>query len=322
MLIKKPIKPLLWNNGHWGPKGSHIYYVQDGDDFVDLAKRDGWPFVWEFIHFNFKTYDAEEVNWYLKHFVGCTKSDDGRNYKFSSTDKVALSNGKTVRGHIFTKNRLSRLPENPHITTRKTIVSVIRRYQARLRGLRFMMYDFMFDGSDLSIIGDYVEAGRIQVFHKPGQSAEGKYFPTFNSFHLKHKHATGINKRALIIHECAHAIMDLRHADLTVHQSEAMAYVVQCLVADLDGKQLYHSDSTHNSTTVHCSGHEECKFVIGAQIAEKVRRRRTFISEADENRMLKTLTGDPHYGHKRGRPKYEGIPKRPVPKFDVVPTGA
>lgn len=88
------MKPLmtdpLKNNNIRVPKGyrppnSDEYEVEDGDNWNRIAKRIGLD-TWDLIYFNFKTRNPREVNWYLKHYVGCdTPTPDGKNWKFSST---------------------------------------------------------------------------------------------------------------------------------------------------------------------------------------------------------------------------------------------
>ena len=60
------------------------YKVQDGDGWYKIARRyDMDP--WDLIYLNFKTHSAAEVNWYLRNYVGCTKStSDRKNWMFSS----------------------------------------------------------------------------------------------------------------------------------------------------------------------------------------------------------------------------------------------
>jgi hypothetical protein len=48
--------------------------------------------AWGLIYYNFRTCVPEEVNWYLHEFVGCTKSDDGYNYKFTTGLKGGKGN--------------------------------------------------------------------------------------------------------------------------------------------------------------------------------------------------------------------------------------
>ena len=327
MIEKAPIKPLLFNGGFWGPKGSHIYYVRDGDDFTNLAKRDGWSNVWDFIHFNFQTYVPEEVNWYLHRYVGCTKTDDGMNYKFSSSDRVRMTDGSSQRGHVFTRKRIYHVPppENPHETAKQSVIKALEQYRSLFAPMRFIIFGVHFNCSDLNKIREYIENGRILVAHRPTQGSAGVYYPGYNALHLRNKLLRGVGEKALIVHECAHAALDMNSVSVTRHQSEAIAYIVQCVVAGYEGKVLYTVNSKHNSGTTSCAGHgdEDCKFVIADQIADKIRTGTRRISKADEKRMLDAMKGDPHYGSKSGRPNYNGIPKRTIgPLPPVVPSGA
>lgn len=95
---KKPAAILPWNNGHWGPAGWFRYKVRYGDNWWTLAHKDGWSDPWDLIEYNFKTRNAREVNWYLRHFVGCTHtSPDGKNHVF--TDNLKPGYVYTVRQH-------------------------------------------------------------------------------------------------------------------------------------------------------------------------------------------------------------------------------
>jgi len=64
---------------------SHPYRVKDGDDWASVA--DVWKIgVHDLIQFNFKTSDTDEINWYLRNYVGCNVSKDhGMNWAFSSS---------------------------------------------------------------------------------------------------------------------------------------------------------------------------------------------------------------------------------------------
>lgn len=77
----KPINPLPKN---FIPPSSKPYKVQTGDSFTSLAKLHRME-VWELIYENFRTRDPAEVNWYLRHHIGCTKvTIDKKNYMFST----------------------------------------------------------------------------------------------------------------------------------------------------------------------------------------------------------------------------------------------
>jgi hypothetical protein len=84
MKVKRP-KKVRWCHPQMGFEKAHR--VQTGDSFVSLASQYGFSDPWDIIRFNYGTKDPEEVNWYLRELVGCTKSKDGMNYSFDSSDK-------------------------------------------------------------------------------------------------------------------------------------------------------------------------------------------------------------------------------------------
>lgn len=78
---KKPAHPLPL--GHV-PPGTSPYKVSDTDSWVNIALRLQMD-AWDLIYLNFKTRDPDEVNWYLRHHVGCRRQTaDGDNWMFSS----------------------------------------------------------------------------------------------------------------------------------------------------------------------------------------------------------------------------------------------
>lgn len=87
MLTKTPKQPLP----HWPPLWpDKTHKVQDGDNWWSLAEKYGRKDPWDIIQFNFNTHTAEEVNYYLAQLVGCTRSNDGKNYSFSSADSPGV----------------------------------------------------------------------------------------------------------------------------------------------------------------------------------------------------------------------------------------
>ncbi|MDP3410078.1 LysM peptidoglycan-binding domain-containing protein [Bosea sp. (in: a-proteobacteria)] len=64
------------------PPGGRPYRVQLGDNWGSIADKHHVP-VMDLIRFNFRTTKPEEINYYLRHNVGCTEvSPDGKNYSF------------------------------------------------------------------------------------------------------------------------------------------------------------------------------------------------------------------------------------------------
>jgi hypothetical protein len=80
--VPKSIKGFY--NGNWGPKDWFKCKVRYGDNWWKLASLDGWADPWDLIEYNFGTRDPKEVNFYLRHFVGCTHATaDGKNHVFT-----------------------------------------------------------------------------------------------------------------------------------------------------------------------------------------------------------------------------------------------
>ena len=72
------------------PKDSIQHRVKDGESWQTLAEKYGIS-AEEIIYANFQTLVPEEVNWYLKQYVGCTKSThDGKNWMFSSSARPGI----------------------------------------------------------------------------------------------------------------------------------------------------------------------------------------------------------------------------------------
>jgi hypothetical protein len=84
---KQPARPahLL---GLWPPRGwAYDYTVKDSDNWWTLAAKFSMNDEWELIEYNFRTRVPEEVNWYLREYLGCrTETPDKNNYRFFGAD--------------------------------------------------------------------------------------------------------------------------------------------------------------------------------------------------------------------------------------------
>jgi len=88
MLEEKPSSPISFP-----PQGGDRYHVRTGDTWESIAKANRLS-TWALIEFNFPVVKGEAnyqrkcrmVNWLLHHYVGCTQSSDGMNYRFDPRD--------------------------------------------------------------------------------------------------------------------------------------------------------------------------------------------------------------------------------------------
>ncbi|QDT55991.1 hypothetical protein Pan44_40400 [Caulifigura coniformis] len=319
MLVKTPARLIPFNNGNFGPSGSHLYYVKDGDNWGSVATRDGWANAKDFVEFNFQTRDPEEVNWYLQNFVGCTVSKDGKNYSFSSSDAVRMTDGSSQRGHIFTKNDIVTGPPVPlddNDVARESVLKVLGE-TGTLSRIRFEMFTFHIDGPSYGRMKKYVEKRSIRVRHNSSLAADGRYDWESDTLNLGFTTAATVDRRSLIVHELTHAIMDERAASwLTRKRSEAIAFAAQCIYASELGYTLYNAIPGIPATG------DDRKFEVGEKIAAAVARGTHKVPTSLENEMIEALKGDSHYGHYSGNTFYNGIIEREDPDWGgpVIPS--
>jgi len=92
MLEERPRGPVSFP-----PEGGDRYHFQTGDNWESIATANGLT-AWGLIEFNFPVVRAETdlqkksrmVNWLLHHYVGCTHSSDGMNYRFDGRDNPGV----------------------------------------------------------------------------------------------------------------------------------------------------------------------------------------------------------------------------------------
>lgn len=94
VLEVKPSSPLAMT---FPPPGGKSHKVKTGENWTSIAKDHGID-TWDLIEFNFPAvigvapFDTKcrQVNWSLREHVGCTRSNDGDNYSFDSSDSPGL----------------------------------------------------------------------------------------------------------------------------------------------------------------------------------------------------------------------------------------
>jgi hypothetical protein len=77
--VKRPARLAPWPPSDFDKK-QPVTVRDDWWTLQTLFKRDE---VWDIIYFNFQTYDPDEVNWYLREYLGCRETTTNRlNYRF------------------------------------------------------------------------------------------------------------------------------------------------------------------------------------------------------------------------------------------------
>lgn len=312
VLMKPPAAPISWNNGNFGPKGYYPYFVKTGDNWENVATRDGRTHAWDLIRDNFQTNDPMEVNWYLQNFVGCTVSKDGKNYSFDSSDAVKMSDGTKRRGRIFTKTDLNGTtppPVDDHDQLRQGMLNAISSNSGTIFSLGFSMCGFDLYGSNYEVIRDYLKTRKVGVkFDSTVGSGHAEYDSHHDLFVFSTKTFGTISQVGHLVHEMTHAVCDDRSAGfLTIQKSEAIAYVAQCLFVVRKGGVLHDSPLMQPilaTDTAEQRQRKYRKFAIGTEIAQRIVTSGRNVSASDEARMLWAMKND---GAGTGMANYNGI---------------
>jgi hypothetical protein len=90
-------KPSAFHALKFPPADSEPHKVHSGESWDSVAAKSGLT-VWDLIDFNFPivkeatTLESKcrQVNWLMRNLVGCSKSSDGKNYSFDSTDSPGV----------------------------------------------------------------------------------------------------------------------------------------------------------------------------------------------------------------------------------------
>jgi hypothetical protein len=216
------------------PTGATPYRVRDNDSWEVIARRLGVA-PWTLIRFNYPGISpdmliaAKEVNWYLQEFVGCkVLTSDDRNYKFSNT---------AAPGYIYIP--VAGAVPTVDETARKEVLDALRSPTARR--MNFGLGRFFISAGSYEQVADAIDRGFIHVKVQSSFHNRAEYHPDINEIWL----APGTSQ-SLIIHECTHAIFDLRKYTSAVEESEGIAYVAQELFDELKsgprGRYIVSSD--------------------------------------------------------------------------------
>jgi hypothetical protein len=203
---------------HFPPVG-HVgsYPVKTGDDWASVARRKaGRSDPWDLIEFNFATRSPREVNWYLSHYLNCESTEDGKNHCFRTGD-----------GEIY----LPPADWNPKIekALQLIVIGAITNWAARK--ISFQRGGNRVNSTGFTAVGNAIIDGKIRVIHNKGlKSGHALYDSSRNTIELAYGAGKTNKSKALIIHECVHALLDMRQVqNMKVKVSESMGYVAQCL---------------------------------------------------------------------------------------------
>lgn len=238
----KPYTPTPKNPNAYPPKGAvSTHRVKDGDNWGTLQTQYKRADVWDLIVFNFGTSDPNEVNWYLKNKIGCkVTTADKKNYRFSTSTSPGLIHippagwNSPLRGSPTDDlGPDSTSPLTPDDERAKSLV-LSALGESGLAFVQFtLLTGYQVAKPELDRVKEAVRSDRIKIRHKPSVSGVAFYFNKSNVMHVPSLDNDTSNK-ALILHECVHALMDLdwqKLGGLRNQDSEAAGYIAQMMYA-------------------------------------------------------------------------------------------
>jgi len=165
--------------------------------------------------------------------------------------------------------------------------------------IKFSLGVISIDSNSYKQVKTNIDNGKIKVVYdsKLGKNA-AKYRYTHNTLFLGFQLADTGDREALIIHECTHAVCDIAKKALLVSQSEAAAYVAQCLYF------YYLNEAALAKGTV------QPTFKSGIlqaawDVATKARQNSS-LSDKDTEKLIAEIAKDPAYKSKQSY-AYDGV---------------
>lgn len=220
--------------------------VQTGQNWWTLQKQYNLPDVWDLIRFNFGTNQPAEINWCLKHLVGCTlMTADKKNYRFSSAATPGIIYVPTMtwdRGQAGGNTSPAPPPMDGNLPPPTESDGLcLEAVRIALKSPAVMRMDFdlpgtgrHFNSSSLRKVATHLAMphdahGRIEVRHNSDLGRGAKYFIGDNLMQLGFAGSGSYDDYALILHEWVHAAMDLENWEIQDRFAEAAAYVAQMI---------------------------------------------------------------------------------------------
>jgi hypothetical protein len=236
-IVKKPKTPVAF------PPPNHLraYPVRDGDNWWTLQKQFSLHDPWTLIRYNFHTDNPAEVNWYLREYVGCTKTTaDGKNYCFSSA---------ATPGYLYLPRRNFKHGTGggtggdsggeQQLKNDKAAESTVLWALGLTNSLAHVNFDvngFQITSYDFERVARLIREGEIYVAHDPALGDNARYDAGVDTLYYGKKGGGDTHRAAMVIHEATHAALDARAEGINDVVSEIIAYIAQMLFIQVRDK--------------------------------------------------------------------------------------
>ena len=198
----------------WPPADHRGPYRVGRDPSINwqlLAWSWGIKDVWDLIWFNFRTDDPRETNWYMHHYVGCWRSNDGKNFSFRDADP----------GIVYM----------PPLRYRSPATAVADALSAKVAHFPYVAYKHVHIDRTWLLASSAISAhvasrSGSRKLRKDELAAYGGDMFLLNESTPR----PGARTRSLtLVHEATHAILDLQKATFPRWEHELIAYLAEAL---------------------------------------------------------------------------------------------
>ena len=249
----------LWKEApdlkHWPPLGYRsAQKVRLGLDWLSIAHMNLIVDAWDLIHFNFRTEDPREVNWYMRHYIGCwAGGPDWKNFKFTNYDATKAADSGQVYIPPLGYKRGLRMPFHGRVVAE--LEKAITHYPL-LAWKKSTSKNFSVGTETYRKTLQAMRDGRIYTFYDPTIKDNAQYVWHENRMLVRRASFARWDQRATLVHEMTHAILDYKKYTMFNWESEMMAYAAEGLWARAVNNKacdryvasdIVHADVFHNA---------------------------------------------------------------------------
>lgn len=158
----------------------------------------------------------------------------------------------------------------------------------------FTFYGKHFSAGTFANIKSLLESGFIKAVYDEKKIGMAEYDYASNTLYLGFKATAELTKKALVVHEAVHAVYDMVKMKMSVADSEAIAYIVQCQYARANS-----TSSDPNDRLFSSDPKKDKVFEIGWRIAGKLLGKDSSpLTDDDYRQMRDAVSQHPYYAAK------------------------
>lgn len=153
----------------------------------------------------------------------------------------------------------------------------------------FTFYGKTFSIGTFANIKDLIEKGFIKGVYDASKAGMAEYDYATNTLYLGFSSTSELSKKALVVHECVHAVYDQVKMKMSVQDSESIAYIVQC--------QYARANNPSSSNRLMSNDPKKDKvFEVGWRIAGKLLGQDSSgLTDSDYADMREAVAAHPYY---------------------------